>query len=258
MRLSHYFQLVDIQARMALKADASQYLLGYIWWILEPLFFVGVFYFVFNVILVSRSENFFIFLMCGNLPYGWFSKSISNSQKSIVAGAGLIGQIDIPKTMFPMAMIHEGLYKQVTVFLLLFVVLASSGYMPSTTWFWLIPIIIVEYIMIVACAFIASVLVCFVRDISMVIPLGLLFLLFGSGVFWDVRTLHNTHMTEIILTYNPMAFLLDAYRQVLMHHSAPDWMHLTKVGLLFAAVTALMAAWMKKNSRLLALKALTT
>jgi lipopolysaccharide transport system permease protein len=38
---------------MALRADASRYFLGYIWWILEPLLFVGVFYVVFNVILES-------------------------------------------------------------------------------------------------------------------------------------------------------------------------------------------------------------
>lgn len=257
MRLSHYFKLVDIQARMALKADASQYFLGYIWWVLEPLLFVGVFFLVFNVILVSGREDFFIFLMCGQLPYGWFSKSIINSHRSIIANVGLIGNIDIPKSMFPLAMIQEGLYKQATVFLLLMLVLVNLGYPPSTSWFWLIPIILVNYIMIVACAFIASVLVCFVRDISMFIPLGLLFLMFSSGVFFDVRELPNTQMTEIILTYNPMAFLLDAYRQALMYQSMPDLVHLAKIGLFFAVVTALMVGWMRKNSKLLALKALT-
>jgi lipopolysaccharide transport system permease protein len=34
---------------MALKADAARYYLGYIWWVMEPLLFVAVFYFVFAV-----------------------------------------------------------------------------------------------------------------------------------------------------------------------------------------------------------------
>lgn len=257
MRLSQYFTLVDTQARMALKADASQYFFGYIWWLLEPLLFVGVFYLVFNVILVSGREDFLIFLMCGKLPYVWFSKSITHSHKSIILNVGLIGNIDIPKTMFPMAMVQEGLYKQVTVFLLLMMVVTAFGYEPSTTWLWLIPVIIVNYIMIVACALIASVLVCFVRDISMFIPLGLLFLMFGSGIFWDVRSLQDPHMIEIIMTYNPMAFLLDAYRQVLMYQTAPDLLHLVQLGVFFAVLTGLVVLWMRKNSRLLALKALT-
>ena len=257
MRLSQYFKLVDMQARMALKADASQYFLGYIWWLLEPLIFVGVFYFVFNVILASGRDDFFIFLMCGKLPYVWFSKSITHSQRSIIANVGLIGNIDIPKTMFPMAMIQEGVYKLATVFLLLILVLVNFGYSPSTIWFWLIPVIIVNYIMIVACAFIASVLVCFIRDISMFIPLGLLFLMFASGIFWDVRDLPDTEMAELILTYNPLAFLLDAYRQILMFQTRPDLTQLMQIGLFFAVITAFMVGWMRKISRLLALKALT-
>ena len=51
MSLSQYFRLIDTMARMALRADASKYFLGYIWWVLEPLLFVGVVYVVFNVIL---------------------------------------------------------------------------------------------------------------------------------------------------------------------------------------------------------------
>ena len=56
-------------AIMALRADASKYFLGYIWWILEPLLFVGISYVVFSVILASRTEDFLVFLMCGKLAF---------------------------------------------------------------------------------------------------------------------------------------------------------------------------------------------
>ena len=257
MRLSQYFKLVDTQARMALKADASQYFLGYIWWVLEPLLFVGIFFLVFDVILGMRRQDFLIFLMCGNLPFMWFSKSVNHSARSITANIGLIGNIDIPKTMFPLAQVQEGLYKQAIVFFLLICIVVLFGYSPSTIWFWLIPVIVVNYLMIVACAFIASVLVCFIRDISMFIPLGILFLMFSSGVFFDVRDLPNPQMTDLMLSYNPMAFLLDAYRQILMHQSAPDLAQLGRIGVVFGVVTALMVRFMRRHSRLLALRALT-
>ena len=63
MKLVQYFRLVDTQARMALKADSAQYYLGYIWWILEPLLFVAIFYLVFEVFLESHRSDFLIFLM---------------------------------------------------------------------------------------------------------------------------------------------------------------------------------------------------
>jgi len=257
MRLLQFIKLVDIQARMALKADASEYFFGYIWWVLEPLLFVGIFYLVFNIILVSGRDDYLIMLMCGNLTFIWFSKSVTHSARSIVANVGLIGNIDVPKTMFPLAQVQEGLYKQAIVFLLLLCVLVMSGYAPSISWFWLAPVIIVNYILIVACAFIASVLVCFIRDISMFIPLGMMFLMFASGVFFDFRDLNNPKMMELMLSFNPMAFLLDAYRQILMHQTKPDLIQLARIGIIFSFITALMVVWMRKYSRLLALKALT-
>ena len=256
MTLSQYFGLVDLQARMALKSDAAKYYLGYLWWILEPLLYVGVFYVVFNVILDSRRDDFLVFLMCGKLPFVWFSKSVTLASNGIIANAGLIGRIDIPKTLFPMAIIQEGLYKQSMVFVLLFAVLLGYGYRPSVEWLYLLPIMIVNYLAIVACAFVGSVLVCFMRDFSMLIGLGMVFLMFTSGLFWDVRVLEPA-MTEAVLLYNPMAFILDAYRWVLMENSIPDLVHLSWLGLLFALVIVIMVSIMRSSSKTLALKALT-
>ena len=256
MTLSQYFGLVDLQARMALKSDAAKYYLGYLWWILEPLLYVGVFYVVFNVILDSRRDDFLVFLMCGKLPFVWFSKSVTQASNGIIANAGLIGRIDVPKTLFPMAIIQEGLYKQSIVFVLLFAVLLGYGYRPSVEWLYLLPIMIVNYLAIVACAFVGSVLVCFMRDFSMLIGLGMVFLMFTSGLFWDVRVLEPA-MTEAVLLYNPMAFILDAYRWVLMENSIPDLVHLSWLGLLFALVIVIMVSIMRSSSKTLALKALT-
>jgi len=242
---------------MALKADASRYFLGYIWWILEPLLFVGVFYVVFNVILDSGRADFLVFLMCGKLPFVWFSKSVAQASNSIVANAGLIGRIDIPKSLFPMAIIQEGLYKQAAVFALLIAVLLVYGYQPSLSWLWLLPIIFVNYLMIVGCAFLGSILVCFMRDFSMLISLGMIFLMFTSGIFWDVRALADPSMINLILVLNPMAFILDAYRQVLMENVAPDIIHLTIVAIVSALLVWVMNWLLNRSSKWLALKALT-
>ena len=257
MTLKQYFLLVHVQARMALKADASKYFLGYIWWILEPLLFVGVFYVVFNVILDSRREDFLVFLMCGKLPFVWFSKSVTQASNGIVTNAGLIGRIDIPKSLFPMAIIQEGVYKQVAVFALLIVVLIMYDYQPGVVWLWLLPIVIVNYLMIIGFAFLGSMLVCFMRDFSMLISLGMIFLMFTSGIFWDVRALPDPYMTDLVLALNPVAFILDAYRQVLMENTPPDLAQLAALALGSAILIWLMLGLLNRASKWLALKTLT-
>ena len=81
---TQYLSLMDTMARMNLRADAARYYFGYIWWILEPLLYVAVFYVVFNVILDSRRLDFLAFLMCGKLAFIWFSKSVNQASSSIV------------------------------------------------------------------------------------------------------------------------------------------------------------------------------
>ena len=256
MSFSQYFRLADVMARMALRADATRFFLGYIWWVLEPLLYVAVLYVVFTKILGTRDPDFLYFLMCGKLAFTWFSKSVTQGSNSIVGGKGLIGKIDVPKTLFPLASVQEGLYKQAAVFALLFTVLISGGFPVTITWVYLVPVMLVNYIMILACAYIGATLVCIVRDFSPLISLTMIFLLFTSGIFWNPRDLEPAKM-EMILTLNPLAFLLDAYRQVLMNATPPDMIHLFSLGLFFGALLYAMVLIMRRGSQFLALKALT-
>lgn len=208
-------------ATLSLKADAQRYFLGYLWWILEPLLWVGVFYLVFEVLLGTGRADFLVFLAVGKLTFIWFSKSVSQSANSLLAVRGLIGKMDAPKWLFPLAVCHESLYKQVAVFALLIVLLLFKGYAPSSSWLWLAPLAVTQYLLIVGCGMLAALLVCVRRDFLLLVQLGMVFLLFVSGIFWDVDSIANTALREKLLLVNPMASMIDLYRTVLMEGSAP-------------------------------------
>jgi lipopolysaccharide transport system permease protein len=257
MPFSQYFRLIDIMARMALRADATRFFLGYIWWVLEPLLWVGVFYMVFVVIMSTRQPDFLLFLMTGKLTFVWFSKSVTQASNSIVNSKGLVGRINVPKTLFPMAVIQESLYRQIAVFVLLFAFLLGSGYAVTAIWWYLVPLILVNYVIIVACAFVGACLVCIARDFAQLISLGIMFLLFISGIFWDVRGLDDPHKIEAVLAVNPMAFIVDCYRQIMMHNTPPDMLHLLTIGAGFGALLYAMVLIMRHSSQYLALRAIT-
>ena len=213
--------LVNEMARLSLKADAQRYFFGYLWWILEPLLWVGVFYLVFEVLLGSGRADFLAFLAVGKLTFIWFSKSVTQAANSLIGNRGLIGKMDAPKWLFPLAVCHEGLYKQMAVFALLMALLLYKGYGPSATWLWLVPLAIMQYLLIVGCGMAAAVLVCIRRDFQLLVHLGMVFLLFVSGIFWDIDSIGNAALRENLLLVNPMASLIDLYRSVLMEGSAP-------------------------------------
>ena len=212
---------MNAMATLSLKADAQRYFLGYLWWILEPLLWVGVFYLVFEVLLGTGRADFLVFLAVGKLTFIWFSKSVSQSANSLLAARGLIGKMDAPKWFFPLAVCHEGLYKQLAVFALLIVLLLLKGYAPSAYWLWLAPLAVTQYLLIVGCGMVAALLVCLRQDFQLLVQLGMVFLLFVSGIFWDIDSIANTALRENLLLVNPMASMIDLYRAVLMEGSAP-------------------------------------
>ncbi|TGD72826.1 ABC transporter [Mangrovimicrobium sediminis] len=244
---------------MLLKADAAKFKLGILWWFLEPLIWVCVFYVVFNMILDSgrKGGDFVLFLAVGKFAFIWFSKTVIQASGAIIAGQGLIGKIDVPKSLFPMSAIHESLYRQSTIYLLLFVILLLGGVSPGLGWLWLLPIALTTYLMIIGCGFIAACLVCVVRDFQKFIPLGMTFLLFTSGIFWDVRTLGDTQKMEMLLWVNPLAFIIDAHRQALIHLTAPDLLHLAVIALGSVVAIVLSLWYMRRYSKLIALQVLT-
>lgn len=260
MTFAQYYRLMDIQARMQLRADASKLALGYLWWFLEPLLWVGVFYVVFNLILESdrrQGLDFLLFLSCGKFAFLWFSKTVIQASNSIIVNTSLVGKINVPKTLFPMAAVQESLYRQGAVYALLVVIVVGCGYPVTAHWLWLLPLSLVYYLLIVACSFIGAYLVCLVRDFGKFIPLGMTFLLFTSGIFWDVRAIQDVDKAALILQVNPLAFMVDAHRQAMLYQSGPDLAHLLAIGAGSAVVAVVMAWLMQRQSQFLALRVLS-
>jgi lipopolysaccharide transport system permease protein len=212
---------MNAMATLSLKADAQRYFFGYLWWILEPLLWVGVFYFVFEVLLGTGRTDFLVFLAVGKLTFIWFSKSVNQSANSLLLSSGLISKMDAPKWLFPLAICHEGLYKQVAVLALLIVLLLYKGYVPSAAWLWLVPLAATQYLLIVGCGMLAALLVCVRHDFQLLVQLGMVFLLFMSGIFWDIDSIGSAALRESLLLVNPLASIIDLYRTILIEGTAP-------------------------------------
>ena len=258
MTLKQYFSLVDTIARLSLKAEARRYYFGFWWWVIEPLLYVAVFYVVFEKFLGTRTPDFLMFLIVGKFTFIWLSKTVNYAGNSLIANAGLIGRMDLPKTLFPLAVILECTYRQTAVFALLGMALILDGYLPNAYWLWVLPLICVEALLIVVCGFIASVLVCIKRDFALLINLGMLFLLFMSGVFWDLSAISDQSTQEALLFWNPVAFLLHSFRQVLLWQQTPDLAHLIGLALLLLGGLALVANGMARYRYYLAQRVVTT
>ncbi|CAH7429359.1 Transport permease protein [Vibrio chagasii] len=214
--IKNYVQLVDMQARMKMRSQANKLVLSYVWWLLEPLLFVSLFYLVFEYVLNRGGDDFFVFLVVGKIIYLWFSKSVVTASKGLRQNKNIIGQRDLPKWIFPLVNIQETLYKSLISFLLLFSVIWSLGYAPNQNYWQLIPLMLALYILICGFGLFLSILVTYAQDFSNIIQLGMTGLMFSSGIFWDINSISNEEIKNTIFLINPLALIIDSFRTVLI------------------------------------------
>jgi lipopolysaccharide transport system permease protein len=217
LSVRQYVSLIHTQAIMKLKAQGNTLVLSYLWWILEPLLYVLMFYLVFKFILYRGGDDFFIFLMVGKIPFLWFSKGITSGANSIRENQGLIALRKIPKVIFPIINAQETLYKQVFVFAVLLVAASLSGYDNFSEWWQLIPLVLLQWLLIISVGTLLSVFVTWAPDFMMIVNMGIMFLLFTSGIFWEVNMIQDLWVRDMLLKLNPVAALIHGYRQVLIY-----------------------------------------
>lgn len=207
-------ELVITKANLNLRSETSVNYLSYGWWVIEPLLHMVVYYFVFKILLQRGGDDYVVFLMTGLIPWLWFAKSVSHAQGSIIGAKRLMGQVYLPKIFFPLTGLFQDAIKQMVVFTILIGFLLCVGLAPSFTWLALIPIIFLQFLFIIAVSLLASLIVPFIRDFSLIIPTVLQFLMFCSGVFYRYESIPE-HIQKYFFI-NPMGVFLRAYRDILI------------------------------------------
>ena len=89
---------------------------------------MGAFYVLFGIGLRQGGDNFLFFLLCGLVPWKWFSSTLNSGSRSIVANAGLINQVYLPKYVFPLIVVVINTFKFTLVFPVLLLILILSGF----------------------------------------------------------------------------------------------------------------------------------
>lgn len=187
----------------------------------------------------SFNDDRFAFAMtlfAGLIFYNFFSECLARAPGLIVANTNYVKKVIFPLEILPWATAISALFHASTSFIILMLFLLVTGYPLHWTLIYL-PIVALPFIMLTLGLswFLASVGV-FVRDIGQFIGLVLTALLFMSPIFYPVSALPETLRDYLLL--NPLTFIIEQARAVLLYGQAPDW-----PGLLIYYAIALLTAY---------------
>ena len=223
-RFSNYLELTFYKAYADLKAEASRGYLGTLWWILEPVLYLAVFYVVFSVIRYQEGGDFVTFMLVGLVAWKWFASTVAQGARSISNGVGLMQQVYLPKFIFPGVVALTNFVKFAVVVSILMGFLILYGVQPTLQWLWLPAIIVVQFVLGLAIASMLAAILPFLPDLRQLIDNALVLLFFLSGVIFDIS--RAPPQIETYLYLNPMVALIESYREVLLEGRAPQWLHL--------------------------------
>jgi len=242
MRTKTFIDLLIYKTGVNLRTEVSQYYLNYLWWVIEPILSMGMFYIVFGIFLNRGTDHFVAFLLCGLTFWNWFSNTVYNASASIMQGQGLMQQVNIQKVFFPLEVILQDCFKLMFALSLLLVFLLFYPTPVSITWFALPLLMFIQLCLVAGMAILCAAVVPFLPDLKFIIGTALHLMFFGSGIFYSVE---NVVLPEhqFIMYINPICGLLKAYRQILIYDSWPDWFYLAKV-FLFALILLVFALWL--------------
>jgi ABC-type polysaccharide/polyol phosphate export permease len=229
--LFRYRELVRNLVVSEVKARYKNSVLGFVWSLLNPLAMMLVFTVVFGVLWPNHQiEKYPIFLLCGLLPWNYFSASVIGSINSIVANGNLVKKVYFPREVLPIASVLAQLVNFLLAFLVLFVALLVFRSHLSP-WLWTLPLIIlIQTCFTLGIGFLLSTLHVFYRDTQMVMEVVMLAWFFVTPIFYSVQQLPASYtlwgvqldIHRLLYIVNPMASLINVYRDLLYYGYRTD------------------------------------
>ncbi len=230
MYSNRYIELILYKTYADLRSEAARTYISFLWWILDPLLYMAVFYVVFAILLNRGTANFVMFLLIGLTFWKWFSSSILHAVNSISMHRGLIQQIYLPKLLFPIITVLTDLVKFSIILIMLIVFVLAQGNEPGFAWISLPVLVICQLLLIIGLACLVAAITPLFPDIRILTESALMLLMFLSGVFYESALIPEQYQGIYFL--NPMAIMLDAFRLVLLHNQMPDWWRIGYVALI--------------------------
>ncbi len=203
--------------------------LGILWSFFNPVLMLAVYTFVFSVVFKARwgagpeesKADFAIILFVGMIVHGLFAECVNRAPSLILSNVNYVKKVVFPLETLPWVAMGSALFHA----LISLVVLIAAQLMINVNLPWtaiLFPLILLPLLLAtMGFAWFLAATGVFVRDIGQITGILTTVMLFMSPVFYPVSALPEQYQTALLL--NPLTFIIEQARQVLIWGRVPDW-----------------------------------
>jgi len=218
--------------------------MGLLWSFLNPVFMLVVYTLVFSGVFKARwgvgedetKSQFAIVLFVGLIVHGLFAEVLNRAPNLILGNVNYVKKVVFPLDILPVISMGAAVFHSlISLLVLLVAFVIFNGYLHWTVIF--IPLVLLPLVILtLGLAWILASLGVFLRDVGQTIGIVMTVMLFSSPVFYPITALPEEFRPWLMV--NPLTFIIEQARGVLIFGHLPNW-----TGLLIYILVAVFIAW---------------
>ena len=223
-----YRELLKTSVKKDIGGKYKHSFFGILWSFINPLLQIAVYAIIFPLIIRNNIPNYTVFMVCGLIPWNFFSTTISRSTWVIVDNGNIVKKVYFPRAILPFSLVlSETINFLISSIIMLTFTLAYGMGVSKYILFYPI-LIIVQDVLMIGLSFIFSAITVYMRDIQHFIGVILQLLMYATPVVYSVETIPENF--RWILKWNPMTYIIEGYRNILYNQTMPN---MKMIGIIF-------------------------
>jgi len=230
-------------------------ILGLLWSFVHPLLMLAVYTFIFSVVFKVKwgveigdgKSDFALILFAGLIMHTLLSDVLNTAHGLILNNINYVKKVVFPLEILSVVNVVTALFHAVvSISILLVALMIMDGHLYWTVF--LFPIVIMPLVILsLGFSWVLASLGVFVRDVGQLMGIVTTILLFLSPIFFPVSAIPEPY--QIFIFLNPLTFIIEQIREVLIWGRMPNWQGLGMYTLFATLFCWIGFVWFQKTRK---------
>ena len=226
-----YREFLKTSVKKEIRGKYKASFLGVLWSFINPLLQVLVYAIVFPYIMRIKTENYLVFLICGIIPWTWFTTSLTQGTTSITNNGNLIKKVYFPREILPISTVASGAVNFLISCLIILLFTFIHGIGLSWHIVFLPIIMILQLFFQLGLTLILSSINVYVKDVEYMVNFIINLLFYATPILYSASMFSESKFA-FIFKLNPMAYIIESYRNIFYAHHIPGLKSMMVLGVL--------------------------